>query len=59
MEEIAATFEAVGMTPRILLGAADMYTLVGETQLADLTSRDPSPSLDEVLAALQSRLQEG
>jgi len=59
MEEIAATFEGVGMTPRILLGATDMYTLVGETQLADLTSRDPSPSLDEVLAALQSRLQEG
>jgi 3-hydroxyisobutyrate dehydrogenase-like beta-hydroxyacid dehydrogenase len=58
MEEIAATFEAVGMTPRILLGAADMYTLVGETPLADLTSRDPAPSLDEVLSALESRLRD-
>jgi 3-hydroxyisobutyrate dehydrogenase-like beta-hydroxyacid dehydrogenase len=56
MEEIAATFEAVGMTPKILLGAADMYTLVGETPLADLTSRDPEPTLDEVLDALEKRL---
>jgi len=56
MEEIAATFEGVGMTPKILLGAADMYTLVGETPLADLTSRDPKPTLDEVLTALQKRL---
>jgi 3-hydroxyisobutyrate dehydrogenase-like beta-hydroxyacid dehydrogenase len=58
MEEIAATFEGVGMTPKILLGAADMYTLVGETPLADLTSRDPSPTLDEVLSALEQRLSE-
>jgi 3-hydroxyisobutyrate dehydrogenase-like beta-hydroxyacid dehydrogenase len=58
MEEIAATFEGVGMTPKILLGAADMYTLVGETPLADLTSRDPNPTLDEVLTALQKRLSE-
>lgn len=58
MEEIAATFEALGMTPKILLGAADMYTLVGETPLADLTSRDPTPSLDEVLGALQERLSQ-
>jgi len=58
MEEIAATFEGVGMTPKILLGAADMYTLVGETPLADLTSRDPNPSLDEVLNALEKRLSQ-
>ncbi len=58
MEEIAATFEGVGMTPRMLLGAADMYTLVGETPLADLTSRDPNPTLDDVLSALQDRLTE-
>ena len=56
MEEIAATFEGVGMTPKILLGAADMYRLVGETPLADLTSRDPQPTLDEVISALEKRL---
>ncbi len=44
------------MTPKMLLGAADMYTLVGETPLADRTPRDPSPTLDEVLDALQQRL---
>jgi hypothetical protein len=57
MEEIAKTFEDLGMTPKILLGAADMYTLVGETPLADLTSRDPNPTLDEVLEALVERLR--
>ena len=56
MEEIAATFEGVGMTPKILLGAADMYALVSETPLADLTSRDPQPTLDDVLDALEKRL---
>jgi 3-hydroxyisobutyrate dehydrogenase-like beta-hydroxyacid dehydrogenase len=57
MEEIAKTFEDLGMTPKVLLGAADMYTLVGETPLADLTSRDPNPTLDEVLDALIARLK--
>jgi putative dehydrogenase len=52
MEEIAKTFADLGMTPNILQGAADMYALVGETPLADLTSRDPNPSLDEVMDAL-------
>jgi hypothetical protein len=42
----------------MLLGAADMYTLVGETPLADLTSRDPQPTLDQILDALQQRLSE-
>jgi hypothetical protein len=46
------------MTPNILQGAADMYTLVGETPLADLTSRDPNPSLDEVMDALIARLKD-
>jgi 3-hydroxyisobutyrate dehydrogenase-like beta-hydroxyacid dehydrogenase len=57
MEEIAKTFEDLGMTPKILLGAADMYTLVGETPLADLTSRDPNPTLEEVMDALIARLR--
>ena len=33
MEEIAATFEYLGMTPSILLGAADMYRFVEGTAL--------------------------
>jgi len=57
MEEIARTFADLGMTPNILQGAADMYALVGETPLADLTSRDPNPSLDDVLDALIARLR--
>jgi putative dehydrogenase len=58
MEEIAKTFADLGMTPNILQGAADMYTLVGETPLADLTSRDPNPTLDEVMDALIARLKD-
>jgi 3-hydroxyisobutyrate dehydrogenase-like beta-hydroxyacid dehydrogenase len=58
MEEIAATFEALGLTPRILQGAADIYRFVGTTPLADQTSREPDPSLDEVLDSLASRLKE-
>ena len=52
MEEIAATFADLGLTPRMLQGAADMYRLVGETPLADQTSRDPDPSLDTILDVL-------
>jgi len=52
MEEIAATFEHLGMTPKILQGAADMYRFVDSTPLGRLTSRDPLPSLDEVLNTL-------
>jgi len=37
MEEIAATFNAVGLTPKIYKGAADMYRFVGQTPLADET----------------------
>ena len=52
MEEIAATFEHLGLTPRILLGAADMFRLTGETALADQTSREPDPELREMLRTL-------
>jgi len=33
MLEIAKTFEAAGMTPRILLGAADIYEMIAQTAL--------------------------
>lgn len=57
MEEIGATFESVGLTPRILLGAADMYRLVSETPLADQTSREPDPTADKVLQVLVKHLE--
>jgi 3-hydroxyisobutyrate dehydrogenase-like beta-hydroxyacid dehydrogenase len=57
MEEIAATFEGVGLTPRMLLGAADVYRMVSETPLAAQTSRDPDPSADAVLGVLAKRLR--
>lgn len=59
MEEIAATFEALGLTPRILLGAADMFRLAAETPLADQTSRDPDPELRAMLRALAERAERG
>jgi 3-hydroxyisobutyrate dehydrogenase-like beta-hydroxyacid dehydrogenase len=52
MEEIAATFEGLGMTPKILQGAADMYRFVKSTPLGALTSRDPHPPLEEVIGTL-------
>ena len=55
MEEISATFEHLGLTPKILQGAADMYRLVGETSLADQTSREPDPELDEMLRILAAQ----
>ena len=56
MEEIASTFSALGLTPNILTGAADMYRFVADTPLAEQTSRDPDPTLDEVLGTLAARL---
>jgi 3-hydroxyisobutyrate dehydrogenase-like beta-hydroxyacid dehydrogenase len=54
MEEIAACFAGVGLTPRMLTGAADMYRLVGATRLADRTPEDTEslPSLEEMVAVL-------
>lgn len=45
MEEIAATFAAVGLTPRMLEGAGDMYRLVE-------AAGAPSGDLDEVIRRL-------
>jgi 3-hydroxyisobutyrate dehydrogenase-like beta-hydroxyacid dehydrogenase len=59
MEEIAATFEALGMTPRMLLGAADMYRFVEQTPLGHETpeTRDPSRDAYDVVNALASSLE--
>ncbi|HMN30819.1 MAG TPA: DUF1932 domain-containing protein, partial [Caldilineaceae bacterium] len=60
MEEIAATFACLGLTPQILAGAADLYRLVGETALADRTPEEETapPSAREIARALASRVQE-
>jgi 3-hydroxyisobutyrate dehydrogenase-like beta-hydroxyacid dehydrogenase len=60
MEEIAKTFGDVGLTPKMLAGAADVYRLVGRTHLADRTPEDtsPLPTLDEMLSALVNHLPE-
>ncbi len=56
MEEIAATFAHVGLTPRILDGAADLYRFVGETPLREETpeQRQRGQTLEEVVAILAS-----
>ena len=58
MEEIARTFADLGLTPRIFEGAADIYRLVGETPLADQTSREPDPELAAMLDVLARKLRE-
>jgi 3-hydroxyisobutyrate dehydrogenase-like beta-hydroxyacid dehydrogenase len=59
MEEIARTFAEVGLTPKILAGAADMYRFVSETDLARRTPEDPDPlpALDQMLPILADYLR--
>lgn len=59
MEEIAATFSELGLTPRMVQGAADIYRLVGSPLLADQTSREPDPPLDTIMETLAARLGDG
>jgi 3-hydroxyisobutyrate dehydrogenase-like beta-hydroxyacid dehydrogenase len=61
MEEIAATFAHVGLTPLILQGAADLYRFVGETPLGEETPevRQRGETLDEVVAILAGALAAG
>ena len=60
MEEIAATFAAVGLTPKMHQGAADIYRYVGTTQLARETpeARRRGTSLDEVVGVLAEALHD-
>lgn len=55
MDEIAATFNAVGLTPKIYEGTADLHRFVGQMLLADETpetvNRDrPFAQAIEILA---------
>jgi 3-hydroxyisobutyrate dehydrogenase-like beta-hydroxyacid dehydrogenase len=58
MEEIAATFEEVGLTPKILLGAADMYRWIATTGPGHETpeNRDRDRDVDGLVAALAESL---
>jgi 3-hydroxyisobutyrate dehydrogenase-like beta-hydroxyacid dehydrogenase len=60
MEQISQTFAYVGLTPKILAGAADVYRFVGATHLADRTPEDPEPppTLHQMLAVLARYLAE-
>jgi len=61
MEEIAATFGAVGLTPRILEGAAEMYRFVESTPLGEETPevRTRGQTLDAGVSVLAEALGEG
>jgi len=60
MEEIAACFADLGLTPSILAGAADMYRLVAASPIGKESpeSRDQSRGADGVVAALAEALAE-
>lgn len=54
MEEIAKTFEDLGLTPKIYQGAADVFRMVGETSLAEETpeTQDKSRTLAQMVKLL-------
>jgi 3-hydroxyisobutyrate dehydrogenase-like beta-hydroxyacid dehydrogenase len=58
MEEISTCFADLGMTPRILLGAADMYQFIASTPIGRETpeDRDRDRDLDGIVAALAEEL---
>ena len=58
MWEIAKTFERLGLSPDMLNGAAATFQLVGGTHLSAQTSREPDPSLEEVLTTLAAAASE-
>jgi 3-hydroxyisobutyrate dehydrogenase-like beta-hydroxyacid dehydrogenase len=60
MEEIAKTFGDLGLTPKIHLGAADVYRFVGTSPLAEETpeTRDRDRTLAQVVEGLAAHLQE-
>ena len=58
MQEIEATFKELGMTPHIFEGVADMYRLIGSTDIADETpeTRNKGRSLKETIEIISSSL---
>ncbi|MBN2392691.1 MAG: NAD(P)-dependent oxidoreductase [Anaerolineae bacterium] len=60
MEEMAKMYDALGLSPNMLAGAAQVYRVIGSTPLADRTPEDtsPFPTLDEVLAIFVEHLND-
>lgn len=58
MEEIAQTFDAIGLTPQILAGAADLYRFVHSTSLGQLTPEDAKPEFQTMVTTLAQALAE-
>ncbi|MCH7744680.1 MAG: DUF1932 domain-containing protein [Chloroflexi bacterium] len=61
MEEIAATFEHVGVTPFFHQGAAEMYRLLSETPFARETPEtiDESRTLKQTISVIAEHLPSG
>ena len=59
MEEIAKTYDALGITPKIYEGAAEFYKFIGGTTLADETpeTMDPNRTLKQVIEMLCNELK--
>jgi 3-hydroxyisobutyrate dehydrogenase-like beta-hydroxyacid dehydrogenase len=57
MEEIAQTFGAIGLTPQILAGAADLYRFVNSTPLAKVTPEEPKPNFQAMIQTLATHLK--
>ncbi len=60
MQEIEATFDYLGMTPRLFQGVADMYRLIGGTPLGEEKpeTRDRERSLQETVRLLAESVPE-
>jgi 3-hydroxyisobutyrate dehydrogenase-like beta-hydroxyacid dehydrogenase len=56
MEEIAQTFGAIGLTPQMLDGAADLYRFVHSSPLGQLTPEDPKPAFQQMIEILAQQL---
>ena len=62
MNELAATYQGIGLTPRMLAGAADMYRDVGQTKLGRESpeyQRGLERSFDEFIAMLEQDMPRG
>ena len=57
LEEVARTYEGLGLTPKMMEGAADLHRLISETPLAKQTSLDPDPPVDTILDVLAEWLR--
>ena len=59
MQEIEATFDNLGLTPRIFQGVADMYRLIGSTPLGEETpeTKDQNRTLQQTIDQLVQNME--